>query len=506
MPAISRDTIATLVELPSLGAVTYQAQRLVEAIQKFKDREYPPQACKLRDLFLVIAERIVEELWDLYDPGDPLVLSEENAIRMRALGQTMHKLNACLRYIQTASVDHTPHEIQIAVTHLTHRYFPSANGTPLCITRPQWKYNFSFFNLVAHLRGFVRPQVLDPTGKMGAKTTEDLIQALWKAVHGADSEPPLQLAIFSFARLDTRDALLYPLLAHEIGHFLDYSHVVPLHMTARLRTLQNFSADDVDRVCAARGQPPPDASSNAALRSEASKLTAVCLRELLADSLATRMLGFGFFVAQAEFLKTVQSSDDRIVVKSGYPGVRFRLQTVFREMARVDSAANVRDFLVGRRDIHAHVTEPLMAYLDAWSDSLDIEHPNPTTPPGATTLPIEQVLAAEAVLRGMKDLSNVVESVIPDSACLALTDRFFERIALLKDRRPPQCEGDTESSFSEILSSAWAYQLLFGENAEIHYSTLDDQHGEYRETCDLVLKAVGALQVQDEGGDPRPTT
>jgi hypothetical protein len=69
-----------------------------------------------------------------------------------------------------------------------------------------------------YLKALLRPSVLDPAKKLGAKDWREMLQRLWEKSSRPKSSPtvPFQLAILSFAGLDTHDTLLYPILAHEL--------------------------------------------------------------------------------------------------------------------------------------------------------------------------------------------------------------------------------------------------------------------------------------------------
>lgn len=312
------EDIKVFIHSPSVSAVAYQAQALIDDLYRITREEYPKEACTIRNVLLSYADFILRELELTYDHNAPYgTVDPDVSDRVRALAQAVHKLQQCVRYLHASSPLHTPPGIQVILSQLTRRYFPSENGPPVCLVRPQWKYNLTFVPLSSYLtERVIPPEVLDLDGKLGVTEPEQLTGKLWDAWYlrinalekgrlDATAEAPRQLGVLSFARLDTDDSLLYPLLAHELGHFIDFSYRNPLHLSDPIKTASAVKQSEVHDVLRTIGGAEP---SNQEVRKEWNRVTqatSICVRELLADILATRMMGLAFFAAHSEFLKTI---------------------------------------------------------------------------------------------------------------------------------------------------------------------------------------------------------
>jgi hypothetical protein len=329
--SFATEQMGKMISSASIGAVAYQASSLISELRRINKEEYLEQACQIRDVFLCIAEYIEQQLWELKAVSSGVsVVPESVATRTRELGYLLHELYSYIRYLWASSPRQTPPGIQVALAQLTETYFPAVNGAPLCLVRPQWKYNLTYVPITWYLRQLLRIGVLDPNGKFGAKNADELLQKLWaawrenhdQAGSGIPQVPPTQLAILSFAGLDTEDTLLYPLLAHELGHFIDYSHQKPLYLSDELKAKAGIKLEQVREVMEKTlGKDPEPQDVDANLKFLVNQVS-TALREILADLFATRMLGFGFFAAQSEFLKTLAAWPEAPITSSGYPGIK----------------------------------------------------------------------------------------------------------------------------------------------------------------------------------------
>src|ERR1035438_5570129 len=160
--------IASLVESPSLGAVTYQAASLLRQLGRINDQEYLPEACTIKEVFECIVEHVLDELWAMHDPNtlfEPL--NDGDFSRTRALARILHQLHSFLRYLWASSPRQSPPGIQAALNLLTGLHFPGPVA-PICLVRPQWKYNLTYVPMTGILRkNILVPSVLDPNGSLG---------------------------------------------------------------------------------------------------------------------------------------------------------------------------------------------------------------------------------------------------------------------------------------------------------------------------------------------------
>jgi hypothetical protein len=331
---------------PSISALAYQSRVLVDKLNGITREEYPKETCEVRNVFLSVAELLADELDTLRRVELENGLNDEDTDRATALGIIVHDLFSFLRYLRASAPELTPPGIQTAVTYFTRRYFPHENGAPVCVVRPQWSYNLRCVPITYEILNLLRPE-LAPNDNLRGPNAEKFLDYLWKrtpmsteSIHSReDGTRPRQLGILSFAGLDTDDVLLYPLLAHEFAHFIDFSFGPPdaLRMQGDLGDTEAAVIDELERVLEKHEGKKPDLET---LQREGKKplheTLQVTIRELLADVIAARMLGPAFFIAHAEFLKTLSPWDgpfvERDIPRRGYPSMAFRLATVFRHL------------------------------------------------------------------------------------------------------------------------------------------------------------------------------
>ena len=155
--ALNQQQFEKMVSAPSTGAITYQARALIQALERINEKEYLPQACQIRDIFLCTIDYVLEELWNLQKAADlaPSIPSRELA-RARALGRVLHEIYSYVRYLWASSPRQSPPGIQVALEQLTRMYFPEENGTPLSVVRPQWKYNLTYVPMSWYLRRLLK--------------------------------------------------------------------------------------------------------------------------------------------------------------------------------------------------------------------------------------------------------------------------------------------------------------------------------------------------------------
>ena len=505
--AFSEKNLQRFVEFPSLSALVYQAHFLVQELKRINDEEYPHEACVIRNVLLCFAEHIFDELEKISSsPNESESRSNENLVRACNLGRALHEIHSFIRYLRASSPHQSPPALQVALARLTDLHFPLSQendpgGKPICLVRPQWKYNLTCVPLTLHLRRLIAPFELDPDGKLGIKSSREIIPALWKKrrskLSGAEQDelsehPPEQLAILSFAGLDTNDTLLYTLLAHELGHFVDFSSHPPLNLSRFLTRSAQITEKQVQDILEKtyNGQVNPAEAKR--IWSDLVDKTFVCLRELLADLLATRMMGFSFFVAQAEFLKTLASWPGQIIESSGYPGIKFRLSVIFNHLIGDDFPDNIMTFLDKHRDNFPDESGPLIEYLNVWKERLQdppirsVENERESPDLSAQL----DALVEDAVRHALSDLNKIAADTIAHKKCAHLTPKFFDRITRLRNELPPSCPQEEPNCFAEIMSSAWVYQILHGEQREAERQSIDEKFGEYNKTCRLVLKAI----------------
>lgn len=503
---LDSDNLARLIQLPSLSGITYQAAELISELERINDQEFPVSTRIVREVLLSIAEHIHDELLELYDPQNPLQPKGRGvASRVLSLGNLVHELYSFVRYLSASSPRQSPPAVQLALAQLTSLHFSKSGPPPVAVVRPQWKYNLKCVPLTPLLKEILPRWVLDP-GKKLAKGKDELLPSLWtkrlnrlheRGMKPLLQHPPGQIGILSFAALDTPDALYLPLLAHEVGHFIDFSPSKPHHRNSQLVAATEITKEQVKDVIHSETGKTPDPGEVGRIWNILCQQTQICLRELLADLLATRMLGFSFFVAQTKFLKSLASWAQPKVLDSGYPGIKFRLSTILGHLTAEDYGANPLHFF--QQTSTERSVGPLLDYLRNWNDFLKNIPLGPRTNSKVFSDNLAQPLIGlvEKVIdeRTLKILSGLAADLIPPEQCASLSHNLFERISLLQNDLPPSLSTEQLDSFSEIMSAAWAYQIINGEEREIEKAKTNERLDEYRKTNRLILKAIELIPV-----------
>jgi hypothetical protein len=506
----SKESVTKLVVNPSLGALTYQACFLIEELHAIARGNYPKPAREIRNVLLCWTDYVLDQLWELYDPKDPLGIKEGGDFdRVRELGRILRNLYAAVRYLHGSAPEKSPPALQFALNELTKLHFPRSQGNYACIVRPQWKYNLKYVPLSDHLKDISALTVLDPDARLGVDSEEQILDALWQRMRSKlkrsekrsfGKKPPKHLAILSFAGLDTEDTLLYPLLAHELGHFIDFSYQPPLHYQGRLRNNARISESQV-RAIVKKFSRQTEFQSPKRIWNIISEYTFVCLRELLADILATRMMGLAFFTSQAEFLKTVADwNQPTIDLASGYPSIKLRLSVIYHHLIADDRSKSLVAFVRELAQEQSEIRNFILSYFEEWGRVLKTPETILRAPSKTITSNMERKLSrliGMAILNSLSELNEVARTAIPDRNRVRFSDQFIERIRLLQNRRAPICTESPRHSFAEIMSAAWVYQLMEGEWREIKKRDIRSQKKIYRQTCQLVLDAIGADRNRD---------
>jgi hypothetical protein len=411
------------------------------------------------------------------------------------------------RFLDASLPAKTPPGIEAALRQLARFVVPHKKDAPLLVVRPQWHYNLTYVAVDREL------ETIFPASLMSTKkgvAWRPLLEDIWKqwrntellklsAEERAQKDQeldrifPKKMGILSFASLDTPDSLLSPLLAHELGHFIDFTNVPhPLHRSDEVfQTSQG----------ALRSFELSQAASRKMLTSWKflTVLTDTCMRELLADLLALRMMGLSYFIALAEFLKTLVEDNDGVISDSGYPGMKFRLWLLFDQLKNDAAENNLFGFLksqCSQGNASARVvSDKILKYLRDWER--DFEHYDvPKRFEKTTGAQKEIYFVQQAVWESIPELVKIAKKKISNKRRAVLTPHFFDRFDRLTKRRPPTITAEFKESFPEICSAAWVYQIMHGDTREFHIGTMDARRDEYDTTCRLVMKAIDKIPDQ----------
>lgn len=510
------DGLPDQIRSPSLGAVSYQAQFVVDALRSLSDEDFPEQAHQLRNVFLCIAEHIRDKLLSLYGKNDLPKRGTDGQQAVRNLAIGLQRIYSFIRYISASSPKQSPPAIQAALASLTDLYFPKKNGTPFCIVRPQWKYNLTSVSLqFALARLFADSLLVSDRDEefTGIKKKElgtsvqwvPYLKRIWKKWRQKEvaNDPgraafipkraPIQLAVLSFAGLDTQDPLFFPILGHELGHFIESSYKPALSVDRTILKKSRATDAVINKMI---GNDVLKKRIN--YRAHVNDCIDSCIRELLADRVAIRMLGFGFFAAQSEFLKTGENWKPFLITRNfTYPAIRLRLCLLLGD---IEKDRTLIDFLSknarGDDELIREVSEKLLAYLEEWSAVIGTEEELFASRKGKRNA-TERLIEGQ-VRKALPEIEKVAEKAVKKRS--VLKQSFFERIRRLRYDLPPSLPREDEYSFAEISSATWAYQFVYGEKKEVEKQKHKNKLKEYNKTCRLMMKAIElipALQSSD---------
>jgi hypothetical protein len=183
------------------------------------------------------------------------------------------------------------------------------------------------------------------------------------------------------------------------------------------------------------------------------------------------MMGFGFFAAHSEFLKTLAEWPQTTITGAGYPGIRYRLHLVLQHLLATDGC-DFRTFLKSHsgEPTAAPIASALDQYLSSWEQRVALP-PDSHTASGSGFSDALDQLVVQAVKRANDELVKLAKQAVSAERCFKASSHFFERIRLLRDHLPPSFPGESAASFAEITSAAWAYQIIFGEEGTFQNST-----------------------------------
>ncbi|MBX7134336.1 MAG: dCTP deaminase [Fimbriimonadaceae bacterium] len=494
----------------SVGGLLYQAECLVERLAAFTDDEYPAQTLAIARILRLLAERCRSELSKLETAAaNGLPAGEEN--RARDLGNIVQALHSYLRYLQASAPLQTPPGIQQAITALIEKHaievLECDRQDINVLVRPQWRYSLKYVDILHQFdtdTNCVLWYALDPSRELQAYEVRGLVEALGRLEkragdEGSSKHPevkiPKHIAVLSFAGLDRDDVLLYPLLAHELGHFLDFASE-DRESASTASTVASFLPTPADFE--KYGLDPED---HRTLAENAS----VCLRELTADLLATRMVGLGYYFAFNEYFKSldVWTADEYINSKSGYPSFALRLKLIWEELSEAAGGTGAVERLRALlQSWRPEGKERLIDYLeDSESRARAIALPPEAAIEGSSLEKLQR-LTINTVVRSIPAVVRLARQIIPDARVAQVPGDVEDMVTSLRIRVPPfqpldrgarRAKQYSSWMFEDVLTAGWLYQLAIGDEAE---SKLEqrDRVREYRSTCLLLLKA---LELQD---------
>lgn len=511
--------IDELIENPSLGAITYQAERLVREIRELDLRGQPSEIRHVRNLLLCLTDRVKRRLWELYDPKHPrsVVGGEDGFKRTRSLGRTLGHIHSFVRYICRDSFRKNAPSLHFIMNQLALRHVRDQENTPICIVRTKWHYRTECEPLSQQIQSMFNfwdfiDNINDETVQL---PPEQIITRWWKswldtlpeserAELMPEDRPPLQISVLSFPGLDSQDVFLYPLLGHELGHFLDSSQ----HEALSRRIEENWPTEDENNSAEDESTLFSQTDFTDLYSDEPTTIPQVCVRELLADILAVRIIGFSYFISLAEYLKTMYPWEGPLIeTETGYPGMELRLWVILRHMNREGDEFNLRYLLDGEKTEDPLAYEFLTNYLAKWEKRLERLLTNWVTDPQTQATATgtdegEQDSTLHSVLTLVIDSLGAIDKVATEAVPVAskLSMQIFKRIKALQQKEAPSLPDDDATSFGEIMAAVWIYEFMLGEPDEINMTKLEEQFAIYDETCRNAIKAMDRIEEKATSG------
>jgi dCTP deaminase len=481
------------------SAMAAQSERLLRRLGRIRTPEYPVEAARIAFLIASVVTYIRGEL--LVAAASRDATSAQNSRRQRLLRETIHELYSYVRYLEASRSATNPPEIQAAISAITEYYFGDRLNRCVVVARPQWNYNLSYVPLTWKLRGHVNLEVLDPPNALGLRASADsqpevvadgFLDYAWSVAYSQiedrdwaeilGSRPPVHIAVVSFAGLDTDDAFQLPLLAHELGHFVDLINDPPFHMTPEVVQTTYMPPGVIeDRF------PDLTAEETEVLWTEANGRLSICLQETVADLIATRMLGPAFFLPHSDFLSRTAVWPQTRVINNGYPGIAWRIKNVVDELRRIDTLRGLEDSSEGGEWLRSHISE--------WGNRLESAGPIRVTAFGPKDYEsfLNEVVA-DAVQRSLPQLRELATKLVPDDKCARLTSTLDIRLRALDSDLPAYLDGDAVQTLPEIYTAAWIHHLrnrdkegLVSEDAEALFAMVDKSSRLVAKTLELAI-------------------
>jgi dCTP deaminase len=502
-----------LAENLSVSALLFQARTLLDNLEAFTESDYPQQTVTIARILRLLAQRAFSELLHLNRSG---ASSTPDQARARDLGSIVHVLHSYLRYLHASDPLRTPPGIQRAISLLmsTHgRIALGCNREDIdVLVRPQWRYNLKYIDIIHQFEydaSCVLAYALDPKAELKAYSAEELIEALWKAAYPPNNseskdprvQMPKHVAVLSFAGLDRDDVLLYPLLAHELGHFLDFAS----------DDIGNPSSESKTKQYLPTTKDLTDAGLEIEELAGIVERIGICLREITADLLAARMAGIGYLFAFNEFFKTLSPWPGPVVnPESSYPGFGLRFKLIFEELrseaAGIGSVSALNTIIKSWGLRGKKILEDYMARLQTRADSVvDTDSMGDPAAAPSTPMPADERLIQKTVLSAIPSVRELVRGIIPADRAAGIKGSIEDMVGLLIHRIPPfqpptrsqrQARNFEPWLFHEILTAGWLYQIAIGEERERSFQS-EQQVKEYQSTCLLLLKALELEGAQD---------
>ena len=462
-----------------------KAERAANALSEYKAQKFPTEAVctiiawliRVLDLLKNRAKIVLEEIPRSYNPAD-----YEDEIR--TIGQFIMRIHSWGRYFLAARVEAKPFGMAMASAfeELVFRNSSVKRALPNCIIRSQWNYNFKHIPLGHQLKELSEK-------KMRVLGMKELM-----------NEIPSDIAVISYPSLESQNALVYPIIAHEVGHFLDGIHNISSSIVSSLPSWNEIFVLLINLL-------PPKDRDNAVKGKGGLRIWTILgresrdilvwirgwLSEIASDLIAVRLLGPAFFFALDRTFSCV--------THSGSPGSRShpppqkRLKEIYNEMVDPTAGLQYPDFFLKYRargnGITARVSNAFLNILKGrWdlpvaqsSERLELLLSGPEDMDQKNLLE-QRSQIVESVIEGpLGEVRRKVRDLIPKDRAFTFDESIFNQVDLLRHCIPPCQLMETRHrvshvfGFESILNAAWLHHHLpeedrvlpiFGNGAPIY--------------------------------------
>ncbi len=343
--------------------------------------------------------------------------------RARKIDHLLRRVHLLARGLRQSHPSDCPPTAQFFVDSLLDHFLPHLKEQQRILVSATQTYRWGCLDVWRFLEESLDVSDLLGEGPQGGAAPGDLptLQGLLGVVAG---KPPPRCAILGLAQLDAPDPLLFPLLAHELGHLEEF-HRDPAWTRALL---------------AGRGESK-----------KILKFASFCAQELLCDLIASRMMGITYLCALHHFFSITEVDfrgartilpDPPAHAEEPYPSPSFRLRLI------LDRAHSARDAL--RDGVFHELAEALDRDLPRMDDFA-----RPSSGSDAT--------AVEQVIRDiLPRIEEIASEIIPQEKVAGLPGHLPRLIRELKAGIPPLHTGverATAQGINDVICAGWHLRL-----------------------------------------------
>lgn len=469
-----------------LSLVGHKIQILLRKIELLKRREYPtPHPAGLAEIMIRILVRSFDELRRLNrqigerpsgDIADRAWLIHRFVIRFMS------------RWIE--AVEHA--KVATPMGGIIDSFDAICNqaqfGTCL-VMYPTWNHNFSFEDVSQKLATIARNINAEERANVFAGTNHHYV-------------------IITYPRAEEDITLAHVLLAHEVGHYIDF--------------VQKWSTEIIERPIffeAQRSLPDEFTEIEGKIAFDIMQsVSTYWIREIVADTIATALLGPGYVLALGEFMfadPTLHSNAIDIHITHPPEKLRLELMAQFaldRQLEPILQANDYKLLSTKAKEVYKLVIKTLRS---------TIKHKNEDNSSVISIIDAEIDISQKVARWIYEQLIFVLQGVINDAKAKTMnafkepwvcTEKDVFHALILQDNirhgftptKLPSSFEDTRVSFSAVMNSGWFYFLERKSNGDFSFfnyessaSRRPEQISEkYVSIHKLIAKAVESINFE----------